>query len=184
MSILRDNATRYGLVSQILHWGLAGLIIFTFISGQVFEDAARAEKAELMNRHATLAILLMAFLVVRAMWRTSQSNPDEVNQNKLLILANKVAKLALYAIPAALAISGSLMVLSNGFSVPFLGQELMVGWNPVDKALHEVLESVHGVLTKLLMVVFVAHLLAALWHQFIKRDGVLARMLPASLKKA
>lgn len=61
MSILRDNATRYGLVSQILHWGLAGLIIFTFISGQVFEDAARAEKAELMNRHATLAILLMAF---------------------------------------------------------------------------------------------------------------------------
>ncbi|MBL4614593.1 MAG: cytochrome b/b6 domain-containing protein [Magnetovibrio sp.] len=106
MSIIRDNASRYGVVSQILHWGLAGLIIFTFISGQIFEDAARADKAELMNRHATLAILLMAFLLVRAVWHTSQSSPDDMNQNKFLILANKAAKLALYAVPVALATSG------------------------------------------------------------------------------
>lgn len=183
MSILKDSASRYGLVSQILHWGFAALIIFTFISGQIFEDAARSEKAELMNRHATLAILLMAFLVLRAVWRTSQSSPDEINRHKVLVLANKTVKLALYAIPLALAVTGSLTVLSGGFSVPFLGQELLIGWSPADRDLHEVLEDVHGVLTKLLMATFAVHVLASLWHQFVKRDGVLTRMLPGSLKK-
>lgn len=182
MSTLKDNAQRYGLVSQILHWGMAGIIIFTFISGEIFVDAAREEKAEILNRHATAAILFIAFLAFRALWRTSQPDPDELNQNKWLMRGHKAAVLALYAIPLALAITGSLTVLSAGFPVPFFGQDLVMGWDPANKGLHDVVQTVHNVLTKLLVVVFLGHVLAAFWHQFIKRDGVLSRMLPMSLK--
>jgi len=184
MSILKDDQQRYGLVTQILHWGMAALIISTFISGEIFVDAAREEKVVILNRHATLAILFIGFLVVRVFWRTSQTNPDEVNQNKLLVLAHKAAVLALYGLPVALAITGALTVQTAGYAVPFFGQELIVGVLGEDKELHDVLQLVHNVLTKLIVVVFLSHVLAAFWHQFIKRDGVLARMLPRSLKRA
>jgi cytochrome b561 len=36
----------------------------------------------------------------------------------------------------------------------------------------------HEVLANLLLVAIAAHVLAALWHQFVVRDGALSRMLP------
>jgi cytochrome b561 len=43
---------------------------------------------------------------------------------------------------------------------------------------HKTLEMAHGLLAKLAYVLIVLHVGAALMHQFIQRDGTLARMLP------
>jgi len=41
-------------------------------------------------------------------------------------------------------------------------------------------ELVHGVLAKALLGIVVLHLVATLWHVFVRRDGVAQRMLPGS----
>jgi len=181
MSIFKDNTQRYGLVSQILHWGLAGLTIAAFLLGQIFEDAPRADKGEAMYWHASVGLLVVGFFVVRAAWRFQQTNPEELSRNVALVWAHKIVIWALYAIPFALVITGMIAVVSGGFSVPFFGVEFLSGWAIPDRDMHELMGDIHGVLGKGLMFVFVAHTLAAVWHQFIKRDGTLARMLPARL---
>lgn len=182
MSTLTDNPARYGAVSQVLHWVFAALIIATFISGEIFIDAPREEKVALLNVHASIAIVLMGLFAMRVLWRFSQNTPDEVNESKALVLAHKTVVLLLYIVPLALAVTGVLTVLSKGFSVPFLGHELIAGWATPDEGLNELFGTIHGVLVKVVVVAFLIHMGAALWHQFVKRDGTLSRMLPGALK--
>ena len=47
-----------------------------------------------------------------------------------------------------------------------------------NKAVYDPMEQVHKNLAFLLIGLVVLHALAALWHQFIKRDGLLWRMWP------
>jgi cytochrome b561 len=49
-----------------------------------------------------------------------------------------------------------------------------------NKGLHETLEGVHEALFYAMLVVAVVHILAALYHHFVLKDGVLRRMLPFS----
>lgn len=184
MSILKDNPQRYGAVSQVLHWGLAILTIAAYITGENLAEAARADKADVMYWHSSLSVLVIVFFVVRAAWRTSQTSPEELNQNKLLALGHKLAVLALYALPIALTITGALVVQSVGRPVPFFGMELLAGWEPKDKGMHDLMETAHIYMAHAFIAILVLHTLAAAWHQFLKRDGGLARMLPMSLKKA
>jgi cytochrome b561 len=48
-----------------------------------------------------------------------------------------------------------------------------------NRAVFEPTEDVHGYLAYILFALAGAHILAALWHQFVRRDGVLARMWPS-----
>ena len=49
-----------------------------------------------------------------------------------------------------------------------------------DRELSELAAAVHGILTKLLLFVVVAHIIAALRHHLQLRDDTLLRMLPFS----
>lgn len=46
-----------------------------------------------------------------------------------------------------------------------------------DRALHEILERWHAILAWTLAVFVVAHVVAAIWHWIVRRDGVMQRML-------
>jgi cytochrome b561 len=46
--------------------------------------------------------------------------------------------------------------------------------------LHETLEEVHEFLFNAMLLIVVVHILAALYHHFVLKDGVLRRMLPFS----
>lgn len=184
MSTLTDNSKRYGLVSQALHWGVAALTIAAYITGEVLVGAADEGKADVMYWHASLSVLVAVFFVVRAAWRVSQTNPDELNPNKLMVLAHKVTVLTLYVLPVALTVTGVLSILAAGQVVEFFGLDFLAGWTVVDTQLSELTQATHVILAHAVITVFALHTLAALWHQFVKRDGVLTRMLPMSLGKS
>jgi len=184
MSTLTDNSKRYGLVSQVLHWGVAALMIAAYVSGEVLVVATDDAKAGVMYWHASLSVLVVGFFVVRAGWRISQTSPDELNQNKLMVLAHKLTVLALYALPVALTVSGALSMLAAGQAMGFFGLDFLAGWAIADHELSKLLEETHIILAHAVITIFGLHTLAALWHQFVKRDGVLARMLPMSLDKS
>jgi cytochrome b561 len=78
----------------------------------------------------------------------------------------------LYALVFAMAGSGiGIAVLSGLPDIVFSG----VGSLPVDFNAFPP-RAVHGIVAKLLMLTIGLHAAAALYHQFVKRDGLLTRM--------
>jgi cytochrome b561 len=80
----------------------------------------------------------------------------------------------LFAIP----LSGWLMSSAKGFQTVYLGLLPLPDLLSKDKVLGDALAALHEVLNITLLVLVVAHVAAAVKHQFVDRDGTLARMLP------
>jgi cytochrome b561 len=68
--------------------------------------------------------------------------------------------------------------LSAGFSVVWFGVLPLPDLVGKDKALAEVFKELHAGSVNLLIALVVLHAAAALYHHHIRRDGVLARMVP------
>jgi len=63
-----------------------------------------------------------------------------------------------------------------GFPVVLFGQFLLPNLVGPDKALAETLKGLHGAAADAMALLVLAHVGAALKHQFIDRDGLLRRM--------
>jgi cytochrome b561 len=84
----------------------------------------------------------------------------------------------LYALMIALPVTG--WIVSSASNVPFRIFRLipLPAIVAPDKATADLFSTVHGWLVTLLVLVLIAHIGAALRHHYVKRDTVLARMLP------
>jgi cytochrome b561 len=84
----------------------------------------------------------------------------------------------LYVLMFAVPLSGYFFTLAAGRPVVYFGLfklPVLIDANP---ALKDVLEPTHEWLNWLLAAVVAVHVLAALKHAFIDRDGTMRRMLP------
>ena len=70
------------------------------------------------------------------------------------------------------------MSSAKGFQTVYLGVLPLPDLVGKDKVLGDALREVHETLNFILLALVMLHVAAALKHQFIDRNGVLARMLP------
>lgn len=85
----------------------------------------------------------------------------------------------LYVLIFAAPLSGWMMSSALGFPVVWFGVLPLPDLIGKDKALGELLKLVHQYLNYVFLAVVTGHALAAIKHQWLDRDGTLARMLPA-----
>ena len=78
--------------------------------------------------------------------------------------------LLLYALLILMASSGIATLLLSG-AVPTI-----LGGGPVPDLSALIPRIAHGIMSKLLLALFLVHVGAALYHQFVRRDRLLARM--------
>lgn len=152
--------TAYSRLQIHLHWITATLILAQY----VFPDAiAAAWRASLRGTemafdpavpaHVVAGLAILGLALWRIALRLRHGAPAAQGRAFLARLAH-IGHLALYALLIAVAGSGA---------AAWLG-----GIAPAAQA--------HGVLKSLLLVTIIGHAAAALWHQFVLRDGTLARM--------
>ena len=117
--------------------------------------------------------------MVRIAWRGAHPPPAlPAQMPKLQQFAAHAGHLALYVLMVAIPLSGWLMSSAKGFQTVWFGVLPIPDLIGRDKALGELLGSVHASLNALLVLILVVHIGAALKHHFIERDDVLRRMLP------
>ena len=78
----------------------------------------------------------------------------------------------------AIPVTGYFFSSAAGVQVVYLGVLPLPTLIGPDQALKAVLRTAHIALNYTLLVLFAMHVLAALKHQFVERDGLLARMIP------
>ena len=90
----------------------------------------------------------------------------------------QVMHLALYVLFFAVPLVGWAYSSAVGYPIVWFGVLPLPDFVPVDKALAHDLKELHEVLAWALVVIAAVHIVAALKHQFIDRDGLIDRMRP------
>jgi cytochrome b561 len=179
---LRNTTSRWGWVSQFLHWLIVVLIIIQVTLASLAEDLPPGvKKLGLLARHKSVGITILALALLRLLWRWG--NPTPLLPSTLKPWEHSLARVThvlLYVILFAMPLSGWTMSSARGFPVSWFGLFQLPDLVPKNKALYNALVLTHISLSYLLYAVVALHVAAALKHHFILRDDVLRRMLPGT----
>lgn len=177
---------RYDLPMQALHWGIALLIIAAFVLIQILDGMPRGpERSALMGIHKSVGATVILLVAVRLVWRFISPPPGlPEGTSPLMTLAAKAGHLALYALMIAVPVIGVLMSQAKGRPVDVWGLVTLPTLVAESKDLGKLLEEGHEVLGNLILIVAGLHAAAAMFHQYVLKDGVLTRMLPWGAREA
>jgi len=160
---LGDNTDHYGRVSRALHWGMALLILWQFLSAGahlLLEDTA--VEAFFWATHKPLGLLLFALIFIRMAWAIANLSrrPKSINS------AASAGHIGLYALLAIVPGLALLRQYGSGkpfepFGIPvFLGFEgEKIPWMVAPGNL------LHSWLGWLLLAMIVGHTFMAFWHR-------------------
>lgn len=173
---------RYSGVAIAFHWAIALLVIVNLVIG-LGHDALPALRAW-MPAHKSIGITVLALTLARLAWRIGHRAPPLPSHiagwEKA---ATHAAHWLFYALLILLPLSGWMMVSSPDrkrpldwfgvFDIPFL---------PVSRATAHFGGDAHGLLGWSMLALVALHFAAALRHQFVLRDNLVARMLPRAAR--
>lgn len=169
----KSTSERYGTVAVTIHWLTALLIVLLFATGLLAAGQADpAAQLALVRFHVPLGLAVLALTLLRIVWwlALDRRPAPAAGQPAWQRLGAAVVHLGLYLVLLLLAASGiATLVLSGALPAIVAGTTLP----DFDRVLPRL---VHGLASKLMLGLLALHIAAALWHQFIRRDGTLARM--------
>lgn len=164
---------RYHPLHVTLHWLTALLIFVPLMSGfLVLGRTPDAEEAQMLGMHRTVGVVLALVIVARTATRFIFKRPAPADAgHPLLNLAGKVAHFLLYVGAFGILFTGS--ALGNAYGL----QDILAGNGTMPENLFVYPERApHGNLAYVLIALVVLHVGAALYHQFIRKDNLMARM--------
>jgi len=157
---------RYDPVAIWLHWLVAVLVLAQFATGWIwgFFERGSEPRFYLFRTHITLGSAILALALARIGWRlTHRAPPLPQGMSRLQRIAAHAGHGLLY-----------LAILAQ----PALG---LLAISAFGKTLGRWPRDLHNLGAKLILAIVMLHVAAVVWHQFIRRDGLLSRMLPSRL---
>jgi len=171
---------RYTRTAQALHWLMAVLLVGLVSLGLYMHELPLSpRKLQLYSYHKWAGVTAFLLVLARLAWRaTHRPPPLPPGTSPVVRIAASAGHGLLYALMVAIPLSGWLMSSAKGFQTVWFGVLPIPDLLGKDAALGETLRAVHEYLNLTLIALVIGHVLAALKHQFIDRDGLLLRMWP------
>jgi cytochrome b561 len=177
MQPVSPTATRYDPTTMLFHWATALLVVGNWLGAQTIDWFPRGPlRVDARSVHITVGVLLTLLLLGRVVWRLTAGRRLPLADHGALNIVAKGTHYLLYALLFAMVGLGLVLTWSRGdsifnlFSLPAL--------DPGNKALVDQVEGLHNTVGYCILALAGLHAAAALFHRFVWRDGVLARMLP------
>ena len=174
------STDRYSTASVILHWMMLLLIvgIYTAIEFREFYPKGSEPREALKLWHFMLGLSVLGLVWIRIAARLIWVAPNTFSaEPKWRQAAANATHFALYIFMISMPIAGWLILSAEGKNIPFFGFELpaLVG---KDVQLAERIEEVHELGGTLGYWIIGIHAAASLFHHYILKDRVFARMMP------
>jgi cytochrome b561 len=175
---------RYRWPTIGIHWLTVLLIIAAFVLATILEDMTLSPlKLKLYSWHKWVGITVLFLLPLRLLFRFLDPLDHRAGLTALEVKASAAVHGVIYLLLIAVPMFGWLHSSAAGFPVVWLGVLPLPDLVGKDKALAEVFKELHEGSVNLLIALVVMHAAAALYHHHMRRDGVLARMVPWLGKK-
>ena len=173
---------RYNLVARSLHWLTALAVLAIVIPAGLwisyFEPADEAFKLRLYNVHESVGVLVFVLALARLVNRYRDPPPPLPPDLPAPIrLAAHVTHGCLYALLLLMPLIGFLATNAWGFPLSVFGVLPLPSPVGKDEALAKVLSFLHWSGAIAIGALIAAHLLGVIYHQWVRRDGLLRRML-------
>ncbi len=181
MQWINSNAG-YGWLSIALHW-LAAIAVFAMLFTGFNADFAgdagdRAKRAMFMGWHISLGASFALILLARVFASYAQPRPTPPEQAPILkFLSSATHQILLIAILTQVG-SGMLAVWSGGRAINVFDViSIPSPFAERNEGAHEIAEVIHAIGRWTIVAALSLHVLGALKHAMIDRDGVLMRIL-------
>ncbi len=174
------RTTRYTSTTKFLHWLIVVLLAAQYIVAWTMPHIGRnTPVTTLISLHFSFGIIILAVAIVRLVWWATHANPVPLDGvPPWQVQSARALHWLLYIFLFVIPVLGWTNASWRGMPIVLFGAELpkligtrAPGWGWTG--------DVHGILAYYVMLTLIGlHIAAGLYHYFIRKDGVLQRMLP------
>jgi cytochrome b561 len=176
-----EGIVRYTRTAMAFHWLVSLLVLGMIALGFWMEDIPRGtpERTFYFNLHKSFGLTIAIIVLLRLWWRAKNPPPPfPASMPAWQAFASRVSHALLYLCLIVMPLSGFSASQFTKYGVTYFGLFKIppLGWE--NKDIYEFLQGIHGVTAILLCTLIAIHILAALKHLLIDRDGIFQRMVP------
>ena len=174
---------RYGPLAMFLHWAMAALILFAWLLPQITDYVARSNVPLIIALHRSVGVTVLVLVLLRAVWRLISPPPAlPAGTTQLIRWASHAGHAALYLLMLAIPVFGILFTWASGKPLAIWGLVEIPAPAWIDPDLRDTFREIHGLCANAILWLVGVHVAAALLHQYVFKDGLLDRMLPARFR--
>ena len=173
---VKNTLTEYGLISKLLHWLSALLLLVQIPLGFYLVDLDFGpERLNIENIHIIIGLSLFYLVILRLVSKiinpTPKLDPSIFKGQKFLAKLNHIF---LYVTILSITISGILKKLFNGETLVIFYKEFKIKDN---FELAELFYEIHVFSNYILIALITIHILAVIAHKIFFNDNLLKKML-------
>ncbi len=163
------QAKPHGFVTRGIHWLSGGLLAYGYFKG--LDNVNQLADPTLFWSEIAFAGALGLLFAVRLLWTHKVGGTTRLPEDapRWEHLASRAVHVGLYAAVFGIVLSG--LGVALGYATPLLGGWFLAG-----------MVGLHELALTVLPLLLIAHIAGALWHKFVRKDGVMESMtgqLPA-----
>jgi len=172
---MKSTPTQYGSVAVTIHW-LSAIFILAML-GSGFRAASMTDstaKEAVLMFHVPLGIVILILTLLRVFWwwRVDQKPRPADGDPAWQTFTAKAIHVLFYVVILGMAASGIGMLALSGAGGVLFGASS----GPLQNFSEFLPRVPHGLGARFMLALFALHAGAALYHHFIKRDGLIWRM--------
>jgi cytochrome b561 len=175
------RASSYDPVVRRVHWLIAILAAITIASAWGITGAPRHSGVRdwLIELHGSFGLVILVLMLFWTGWRLRHKSPPlRPLLSGLEVLLARATHVALLTLFAAMPLTGYIALSAAGRDVSLFGLIPIPALVPESTALSRATMALHLIGEFLIYGLVALHVGAALMHGFLRRDGILERMLP------
>lgn len=176
---LQNTPEKFGSLTKLLHWSIFILFVVQYylVYRREYFPKGSAEKMQYMMLHKSFGVCLLFMAFAMLIWGRVGKRPA-IPGSSMEQFAAKAIHVLLYVAMFLMPISGILMSQFGGYPISVFGAFEMPILFGKNEALGNICYETHEISSLVIMGIVGIHILAALFHHFVKKDNVLRRMLP------
>ena len=173
---LRNSLTEYGLISKLLHWLSAILLLVQIPLGFYLVDLDFGEKRiNIENIHVILGLIIFYVVIIRLINKILNPTPKlDPSIFKGQVFLAKMNHILLYLAILSITISGILKKLFNGETLILFFKEIQIEDN---FELADKFYDIHILSNYIILGLIAIHLVAVIVHKLFFKDNLLKKML-------
>jgi len=177
---VETESGRYALPSIIVHWAMLLLLVgvYAAIELREFWPKGTPVREAFKTWHFMLGLSVFFLVWIRIGARLLWAAPTPPQGPAWRNTAAAAVHFALYFLMIAMPLAGWLILSAEGDAIPFFGFTLPP-LMPTDDAIGEQVKELHEMGGTIGYWLIGLHAAASLFHHYILKDGLLARMRPA-----
>lgn len=182
-----NSSSEFGLLSKVLHWLMAAIIITLLAVGIYMADLPQDTQMQkeyafqFYGLHKSFGVVIMGLIILRLVWIRLSPPPalPAVFERKERIIIKAVQGM-LYLVMILAPLSGYLMSNAGGYPVHFFGLGELPALIGKSKEIGGFAHEMHGIMGLAMIGLIVLHMAGAIKHRLKDKGGesdILKRML-------